>query len=475
MRFSLLLVGVLVCSAAARAADAPLHPHALQLLDTWLSAQQTYLKLPSLSVAVQRGEAPVWSRGYGHIDLARKVPASGRSIYGICSISKLFTAVAVLQQVEAGRFRLDDAMEPLVPGLKLPAFDAVSGPVSVRSLLMHAGGLAREAALPYWVGPPFRFPDRAALLAAVPPAFMPVGERMQYSNLGMALLGEAVAQVSGVSYATWVQQRILTPLGMKDSAVGLPAERLGTQLSQAWSAVDRQGKRQPLPVYDAAAMAPAAGLSASMEDLSRFAAWQFRVMRTGQAELLQPASLREMQRVQWRDPDGKRMRGLGYRISEEEGEPVLMHDGQCPGQLTELVLLPKQRLALALGVSGSENAWIDTLLGKPARDLLRMGLKLPAIQAGAESRLADYVGRYDDQPWNSEIAVLPWGTQLLMLALPSADPAADLQRLTSAGPDRFRVERDDGSLAEEVRFERDAQGRVVRFVVWNQATPRAKP
>jgi len=468
------LLALLLGVTGLAQADAPVHPHALQLLDTWLSAQQTYLKLPSLSVAVQHGEAPVWSRGYGHIDLARKLPATGQSIYGICSISKLFTSVAVLQQVDAGRFKLDDPIEPLVPGLKLPAFDAASGPVTVRSLLTHSGGLAREAAVPYWAGPPFRFPDRAALLAAVPPAFMPVGERMQYSNLGMALLGEAVAQAAGLPYASWVQQRILTPLGMKDSAVGLPAERLGMQLSQAWSAVDRQGNRQPLPVYDAAAMAPSAGLSASMEDLARFAAWQFRVMRTGQAELLQAASLREMQRVQWRDPDGKRMRGLGYRISEEEGEPVLMHDGQCPGQLTELVLLPKQRLALALGLSGNENTWIDTMLGKPARDLLRMGLKLPAPDAAVDARLADFVGRYDDQPWSSEITVLPWGAQLLMLTLPSADPAGDLQRLTPVGPDRFRVEREDGSLAEEVRFERDAQGRVKRFVVWDQPTPRFK-
>ncbi|WP_374658536.1 serine hydrolase [Inhella sp.] len=459
------LIGLLAADAfAASKPDLP-HPDAQRLLDLWLGAQQRSQRLPALSVAVQLGEGPVWSRGYGFIDRAQQVPARGDTLYGICSISKVFTALAVMRQVEQGRYRLDDDMALLLPDAGLPAASSAHGAVTVRSLLTHAGGLAREAPFPYWEPPAFRFPTRAELLARAPEALHAPRQHLHYSNHGMALLGELVARQGGAPFGDWVSEQLLQPLALHDTRPQVPAALLGTRLAQGWSAPGRDGRRQPLPAIDARAMAPSAGFSSSVADLVRFGHWQLQALR-GQALAVpvSPAGLREMHRLQFQDPQDKRQRGLAWRLSDEGNERVLMHDGHCPGQLSLLALVPARGLVLALAMNAHHPAWIDDLLGRPARSLLLRGAALPP----PDPQLAEYAGRYDESPWTSETWLLPWGDQLLMLSLPTADPMQDATRFARAGPDAFRALRDDGSLGEWLRFERDAQGRVSRALLSHQ-------
>lgn len=462
----------LPASALAQAHPHP-HPDALRLLDTWLAAQQRHLRLPALSVAVQQGEGPQWSRGYGFIDAELRQPARGDTLYAICSISKVFTASAVMRQVEQGRYALDDDMARLLPDAGLPAASPAHGAVTVRSLLTHGGGLAREAPFPYWEPPAFTFPTRAQLLARAPEVLHAPRQHLHYSNHGMALLGELVARQGGQPFGDWVQQQLLAPLGLRDTRPALPADALGRRLAQGWSAPDRDGRRQPLPVIEARALAPSAGFSSSMEDLVRFAAWQLRALRAApaspaQAGPISPAGLREMQRVQFQDPQDKRLRGLAWRLVDEDGGRVVMHDGHCPGQISLLAMVPQHALALAVAVNAHHWAWIDDFLGRPARQLLLRGAQLPP----ADPALHAYAGRYDESPWTSETWLLPWGEQLLMLSLPSADPMQDATRFVPAGRDAFRARRDDGSLGEWLHFERDAQGRVQRARLSHQGMHR---
>jgi len=149
---------------------------------------------------------------------------------------------------------------------------------------------------------------------------------------------------------------------------------------------------------------------------------------------------------------------------------VVMHDGLCPGQVSLLALVPQQGLALALAVSANHSAWIDDYLGRPARQLLLRGRKLPA----SDPALREFAGRYDESPWTSETWLLPWGERLLMLSLPSADPLQEATVFAPAGRDAFRVQRDDGSLGEWLRFERDAQGQVHRALMSHQGMPRVE-
>ena len=155
-----------LCPVVTRAGEEEKKPdftEALRLIDVWIDAQRDYDQLPGLSVGIVQDQVLVWSKGYGLADQENKVPARPDTIYSICSISKLFTAVAIMQLRDAGKLRLDDRIQDLLPYYNLKQEFADSGPITVRSLLTHSSGLPRESDYPYWTGPDFPFPDREAI------------------------------------------------------------------------------------------------------------------------------------------------------------------------------------------------------------------------------------------------------------------------------------------------------------------------
>jgi len=465
-------------ATATAAATLPSEPQtqrqdALRLLDLWLDAQVAYERVPALSVALQQGSELLWKKGYGKLDAAGKLPAGADTIYGICSISKLFTSVAVMQLWEQGKFSLDDDIGKLLPGFTLQRSDPDSGPITVRSLLTHSSGLPREAAFAYWTSPEFKFPTREQMMQGLAgqSSFMRAADRFQYSNLGMALLGELVATLSGMPYDAYVQQHILTPLQLADTRTALPTELQDKRLAQAWGSRQRDGTRQALKPYVAAGITPAAGFSSTVEDLARFAAWQFRLRKQGGSELLKVSTLREMQRVQWTDPEGKITRGLGFAVFRDGSQTLASHSGLCPGYQSGLVLALDDELAVATMSNANDTEDFGARFTRPIRKLMEKGLKLP--KGGAE--LMSYAGRYSDQPWASETLIVPWGEQLAALSLPTRDPAAELQVLKPVGKDEFRALRDDGSLGEFYRFRRDGAGQVEAVESWSQLMRRVAP
>lgn len=183
LRIVATIIASIILTTSAQAQVSPPDPRAsrtqalaegLRLVDAWLDAVRAYNHLPALSAAVQVGDDPVWAKGYGVIDPAGKVAATSRTIYSICSISKLFTSVAVMQHFEAGRVRLDEPLTTYLPWAKLKPVESDSLPITLRAMLTHSAGLPRESDLPYWTGPDFVFPTREQLretLASQPPLY----------------------------------------------------------------------------------------------------------------------------------------------------------------------------------------------------------------------------------------------------------------------------------------------------------------
>src|SRR3954468_14297245 len=134
------------------------YKEALRMIDVWLNAQRDFDKLPGISVAIVNDQNVIFSRGYGYADVEKKVPMEPETIYSICSISKLFTSVAVMQLWEQGKLRLDDSISALLPGYNLKQQYEETIPITIRSLLTHSSGLPREAAYSYWSAPDFNFP-----------------------------------------------------------------------------------------------------------------------------------------------------------------------------------------------------------------------------------------------------------------------------------------------------------------------------
>ena len=439
---------------------------ALELARTWLEAQRAYDQIPGVSAAIVHDQKVLWSGGFGQSDLASARLATDDTIYSICSISKLFTSVAVMQQRDAGKLRLDDPVAQHLPWFTLKHAEG-EGAVTIEGLLTHASGLPRESDYPYWSAPDFAFPTHEQIVARVSQqdALFTPETHFQYSNLGLTLAGEVVAQTSGLSYADYVRANILGPLDLANTTPEMPETQRGARLATGYGALDRQGRRQAVPFFTAKGIAPAAGFASTVRDLARFASWQFRLLAHGGTEVLKATTLREMQRVHWAEPDFETIWGLGFTMWRSDSKIFVGHGGSCPGYRTALLEMPEEKVATVFMANANgvdSNKWARRLydIVGPA---IRSATKEPGKGKAPEADLRRYAGTYSQAPWGGEVAVLPWEDGLAMLNLPTMEPVKELEKFKKTGDHTFRRVLKDESLGEEVVFEMGPDGRPTRL------------
>ena len=165
-----------------------------------------------------------------------------------------------MQQWERGTVALDAPIERYLPWARLADDPRDSVPITLRGLLTHSAGLPREADFPYWTGPDFAFPSQAQVRVAIreQTPLYPASTTWQYSNLGLTLVGETVEAVSGTPYAEYVDANILGPLGLDDTRAGIPAQLYGQQMAVGWGALETDGTRPEVGLFDPAGITPAA-------------------------------------------------------------------------------------------------------------------------------------------------------------------------------------------------------------------------
>ena len=135
----------------------------LLVIANWLEAQRDYANMPSISAAIVVGDELIWSAAFGYSDLSQKTEATDSTIYSICSITKLFTSIAIMQLRDQGLLSLDDSISEHLPWFDIEPAYPKSAPVTIRSILTHSSGLPRESDFPYWTDPKFPFPDQEQL------------------------------------------------------------------------------------------------------------------------------------------------------------------------------------------------------------------------------------------------------------------------------------------------------------------------
>ncbi len=446
---------------------------ALQAADLWVEQRRLYRNIPALSVAVAMGDRTVWAKGFGTTDRARQRPATADTIYSICSISKLFTAVALMQQWEAGKVALDTPLTEYLPWAVLAEDSRDSVPITLRGALTHSAGLPRESDYPYWTGPDFRFPTRQEVrdrIGTQAPLY-PASTTFQYSNLGLTLVGETVAAVAGRPYAEQVQAAILDPLGLSDTRPTLPTELYGSRMAVGWGALRPDGTRPEVGLFDPAGIAPAAGFSSSVADLARFASWTFRLARSEEAEVLRPSTLREMERVHYITPDWETSWGLGFAVRNEGGTTVVGHGGSCPGYRSALMMAPKEEAAVAVAMNAMDD---PAEIARGVATLFKMRGEAKPFDPVEGVDLADFAGIYDGQPWSADFALIRWAGGLTWLDGAAQTPAEAMWRLKPLGGDRFLVVADKGEERDTVLFERDRAGRVVAMVQHSNRSHRLR-
>jgi CubicO group peptidase (beta-lactamase class C family) len=465
---------VLTVAMAPRSAPAQTQPlsddprvtSALRLIQVWMEAQIAYDDVPGASVAISRDQDVIWSGGFGYADVERRSAAQANTIYGICSISKLFTSIGVMQLRDQGKLRLDDHVAKYLPWFNIKQAYPQSRPVTLNGILTHSSGLPREADFPYWTGHEHSFPTREEIISklATQEMLYPADTYSQYSNLGLTLAGEIVAAVSGEPYPSYVEKRILGPLGLKETSPDIPEEHKGGRLATPYAAITREGTRRPLSFYQVRGLAPAAGFASTAEDLVRFAAWQFRLLEKGGEEVLSANTLREMHRIHWVDDSLDNARGLGFGVQRRDGKQFVGHGGNCPGYRTNLSLSLDDKVAVSVMMNAE--AVNPGSYGRVIYDIIAPAIKKaldgPGQPKPTDPSLNKYTGRYT-APLGSERQVLIVDGELAILSLPTDNPQRSLMKLRRVGDNAFRRVRDNGVLGEPVDFELAQDGRVRRF------------
>jgi CubicO group peptidase (beta-lactamase class C family) len=334
MRILSILIAVALLTQAT-GAQAPLHlKAAIDAVDAMAAAEFEKDRVGSLTVGVVSGPALVWTKSYGLADMEKKIPATRDSVYRIGSITKQFTALMLLQLVQDGKVRLSDPVEK-----HFPEVNTVQGrhphapPITLVQLATMTSGMGREPDdLPkYLVGPVSQW--EKVLISALPHTEYDLEPDTQqlYSNIGYAILGAALGRAAGTPYTTWVHQRILTPLQMKNTTFE-PTPAIDAKLTKGYE-INREGKVSfDAPLREHAGRGykvPNGALYTTIDDLARFVAFQL-----GQGpEAVLPRKVLDDNQMRVNSSNGNLTGGygIGFMLTRRGNDVFLGHSGSVAG------------------------------------------------------------------------------------------------------------------------------------------------
>jgi len=314
-----------------------------------LESSVTSHKVTGASIAILDGEHPVSVQHVGYADKKNKILVGENTLFRIGSITKVFTASAVMQLVEREKINIDEPLQHYLPEFRIKSRFSPEKPVTVRDILCHHSGLPCDHLKNYFTNDPEAFHSALPYLAT---SYLvhPPGEQFYYSNLGYELLGILIARISGIPYHRYVETRILEPLGMSHSRIILE-NNLRENLSKPY----RKGKEESELMMRGI---PEGGIHATATDMGCF----MREILNGGTNLFQSAeTLRSMFEVQY--PDNPRdmdfTGGLGWFVGYpglNYAGKVIWHDGGTPHFFSLLLMIPERKLGITLLTNSTTGA-----------------------------------------------------------------------------------------------------------------------
>ncbi len=459
MRLGLTVACLLVSpSSPAAAAAPPDYAGAIERFKAAVRAEMADWAIGGVAVALVDDQRIVFEAGFGE--------ARRDSVFRCGSISKLFTAVAVMQLVEAGRVDLDAPVERYGHGL-LPV-NPFTNAVTLRQLLCHRSGMVRESPVGGYLD--LDQPGLRRTVQSVTQCVLvnPPNSKTRYSNVGPSVAGRVIELVSGLSFPDYQRNRLLGPLGMTNSAWLLrevPRQRLAPY---GMRVADGRGgfTHRRTPVFDLGTI-PAGNLFTTAGDLARFVSMLAAAGQAPAGRILEAGSLARMFSVQLTgDTNGF---GLGFAVGQFQGHKSVSHNGAVYGCSSSLVLLPGVRLGVVvLGNEDIVNGRIGRLanLGLSLLIEAKLGERPPAPPASvvvSPEDLRALAGDYESQSY--------WAHLELAGAALQANISGQPTRLTPLGPLRFLADSRIND-AVPVVFERDPGGRVTGFAMGPQRFSR---
>ena len=432
------------------------YSEAYQLIEYWLEAQKDYEKLPGLTAIITDKNETRWVGSYGLSDGVN--PMNIESTFSICSISKLFTSVALMQLVEDGKLNLDDRIQDVLPWFDIQNDFIDSPDLTVKSIMSHSSGLPRESNHPYWSWPDFPFPTKESVVDELKNQKMlyPPSKYYQYSNLGLSLLGFIVEEVSGLSFDDYVNKNILQPLNLSNTKTYMSIEDYGNILSLGYSSLNRNVERDKVNFFNADGIAAAAGFTSNVLDLAKFARWQLNLLSSSEKNILLPETLKDMHKVHWDDDLSSVTRGLGFGVYNLDGGTWVGHGGSCPGYRSQLYISPELGIAYSVMINSS-----GTNPSKYIRGMHKILSKVKLKKGEKVNKFKEFEGKYISQPWSSETYVQSWGENIALVSLPANEPYLSLYKHIEG--DVFKKILSNDDLGQELEILRDDENNVIAY------------
>lgn len=431
--------------------------------DAYVRRVMERFEVPGVAVAIVKDGQVVLAKGYGVRSMGAVDPVDERTLFGIASNTKVFTATALGILVEEGKLEWDDPVVRYLPSFQM--YDPwVTRQITVRDLLVHRSGLGLGAGdLMFWPPTSFTRPELVNRLRYIPPATS-FRSAYAYDNVLYPVAGEVIAAVSGMSWEEFVTSRILRPAGMTGSDVRLSHPDSVPNAAMTHGRVD--GTVRPVTPYLGDVVNPAGGIFSNAEDMARWVMVQIDSGRVagGEGRVFGPSVTRELWKPVTPMPFGNpppeleplrhhfQFYALGLRAQDYRGEQMLTHTGGLPGYLSQVAFLPERRLGVVvLTNQESGEAFnsityhvLDHYLDAPAWDWLGGFAALKArndsaleefeartaaqreSDAGPSLRLGAYAATYRDA-WYGDIDIAMEGGGLVIRFSRSPDLVGDLE------------------------------------------------
>jgi D-alanyl-D-alanine carboxypeptidase len=410
---------------------------------------------PGATVIVVKDGKTLLRKAYGIANIANKEALQADHVMRLGSITKQFTSVAILLLVEEGKIALNDPVTKFFPD-----YPASGKGITVEHLLTHTSGIPSYTGKPNFVasaGKDISVQEMVDSFKSDAVEFEP-GTAYKYNNSGYFLLGAIIEKVSGESYAKFVEKRLFTPLGMKNTAYE-GYERSKQARAAGYS--QRTGTFEPSMKISMTQPYAAGSLTSTVDDLAQ---WDAAVS----AGKLLKAEHWKRAFTSYKLKNGQDTNyGYGWGVGQFESQPMLSHGGGIPGFSTFALSLPKDKVYVAVLTNA------DSGLAQPEMVAMRLaasaiGKPIPEFKVVSldEKTLDQYVGVYRIDENNRRIVVRE-GDKLVMTR--TNGPRTVMQAYSQNG-----FFKDNNSLLR-VEFNKNAKGEVVDAVVHQQGTSVSHP
>ena len=453
---------VLSLTAGSLAAQRPPATALPRDLDAYVARVMQTFEVPGIALAIVEDGRVLLARGYGVRKLGDAAPVDDRTLFGIASNTKAFTATALGILVEAGKLEWDAPVINYLPWFQM--YDPfVTRELTIRDLLVHRSGLGLGAGdLLWWPNSTYDRKEIAQRLRYIKPATS-FRSAYAYDNVLYSVAGEVIEAVSGQTWEDFVSSRILARVGMTGSSVRHSAAAGGGNVATPHAVVD--GRVRPVSPFGSDNVNPAGGINASATDIAK---WLLVQLDSGKladgTRLFSPRTTRELWSVVTPirpgapPPELAPLRAnfvgyaLGFGLRDYRGWKVVSHAGGLPGFVSRITFVPDQRLGIAVftnqesGEAFEAITWrlLDHFLAAPATDWLAayrtLKLRGDSVVAAAErtaaaardtaSRpslpLAKYAGAYRDA-WYGDVSIALENGKLVMRFSHSPSLTGDLE------------------------------------------------